>query len=87
MLIKASGPMLLRHRPRPPRLLRVLDLLAPSVLSALIVTQVFGGNRALVVDARLAGMAAAGIALAFRAPVLLVVAVAAAVTALTRALA
>jgi hypothetical protein len=44
-------------------------------------------GRRLVVDARLAGVAAAGIALLLRAPMLLVLAVAIATTALVRLLA
>jgi hypothetical protein len=44
-------------------------------------------GRRLVVDARLAGVAAAGIALLLRAPMLLVLAVAVATTALLRMLA
>jgi branched-subunit amino acid transport protein len=86
ILIKAAGPVLLGGRELPPRVLDIVRLLAPAVLAALVVTQVFGSGRSLVVDERLAGLAAAALALVFRAPVLLVVAVAAAVTALARLL-
>jgi hypothetical protein len=54
------------------------------VLAALVVTQLVGGDRELVLDERLAGIAAAGVALALRAPILVVVAVAAVTTALLR---
>jgi hypothetical protein len=64
----------------------VISLLAPAVLAALIVTQTIGGNHQYVFDARLAGLAAAAIALRFRAPLLVVVILAACVTALVRAL-
>ncbi len=86
MLIKATGPLLLGGRPLPPRLTSVLDLLAPAVLAALVVTQAVGGDRAIVLDERLAGLGAAAVALRLRAPILAVVVLAAAVTALLRAL-
>ena len=62
----------------------LVALLAPAVLAALVVTQVVGGERELVFDARLVGLGAAGIAVALRAPLLLVVIVAAEATALAR---
>jgi len=84
---KAVGPVVLGGRGLPRRLAGVLALLAPAVLAALVVTQTLGGGeRALLVDERLAGVAAAAVALWLRAPLLLVVAVAAAVTAALRAL-
>jgi hypothetical protein len=46
--------------------------------------QAFGDGQSLVVDERLIGVAAAGIALWRKAPLLLVVVVAAAVTAIAR---
>jgi branched-subunit amino acid transport protein len=84
--IKATGPVLLGGHALPQRLTDVLDLLAPSVLAALVVTQVVGGDREIVLDERLAGLAAAAVALRLRAPILVVIAVAAVVTALLRAL-
>lgn len=84
--IKALGPVLLGGRPLPGRLTRVMELLAPALLSALVVTQTLVQGEALVVDPRLAGVAAAGVALWRRAPALVVVVVAAATTALVRAL-
>jgi hypothetical protein len=56
------------------------------VLAALVATAVLARDGRLVVDARLAGLAAAGVAIALRAPILLVVVAAAATTALLRAL-
>jgi hypothetical protein len=47
----------------------------------------FVADRALVLDARAAGLAAAAVALAARLPFIVVVGVAAVATALTRALA
>jgi branched-subunit amino acid transport protein len=84
LLLKAAGPVLLGGRTLPPSLGGMLDLIAPSVLAALVVTQLVGGDRELVLDERLAGIAAAGVALALRAPILVVVAVAAVTTALLR---
>jgi hypothetical protein len=50
-----------------------------------VAVNTFGGDRALTLDARVLGVAAAAIAIWRRAPMLLVVVVAAAVTALARA--
>jgi branched-subunit amino acid transport protein len=85
VLLKALGPVLLGGRPLPERALGVVELLAPALLAALIATNTFSSGRALVVDARAAGVAAAAVALALRAPVLAVVVIAAGVTALLRA--
>ena len=71
-------------RTYPPRTRAVLSLLAPAVLAALIVTQTVGQNTSLVLDERLAGLAAAAAAVALRAPMLAVLAVAAVATATTR---
>ena len=84
--LKGAGPAVLGGRPLPDRLLRPLALLAPALLAALVATNVVGGERRLVLDARLLGIAVAGIAVWRRAPVLVVVVLAAAVTALGRAL-
>jgi branched chain amino acid efflux pump len=84
--MKSAGPVLLGGRAMPDRAMSVISLLAPAVLAALIVTQTIGGNHHYVFDARLAGLAAAAIALRFRAPLLVVVILAAAVTAVVRAL-
>ena len=83
---KAAGPVLLGGRQLPPRLVGALEHLAPAVLAALVVTQAVGGQGRLVLDARLAGLAAGAAAIALRAPLLAVVVVAAVTTALVRAL-
>ena len=85
MAVKALGPVLLGGRRLPPRVASVVRLLAPAVLSALVVTQTFAQGRSLVVDARVAGVAAAVVALRLRAPVLVVVIVAAIAAATIRA--
>jgi branched-subunit amino acid transport protein len=86
VMLKATGPVLLGGRELPPRLNALVGLLAPAVLAALVLTQVVGGHRELVFDARLVGLVAAGVAIALRAPLVLVVVIAAAATAAARAL-
>jgi len=84
--IKSAGPVLLGGRPVPARLTGVVELLAPALLGALVAVQTFGDGQTLTVDARLIGVAAAGLALWRKAPMLVVVIVAAAATALARAM-
>jgi uncharacterized membrane protein len=82
--IKAAGPVLLGGRPLPARLTSVVELLAPAVLAALVAVQTFGEGQSLVVDERLLGVAAAAVALWRKAPLLVLVVVAAATTAVAR---
>jgi hypothetical protein len=84
--LKGAGPLVFAGRPLPRGLAAVMPLLAPCLLAALVVGQTVGDGRALVVDARLAGVAAAAVALAMRAPLLVVLAAAAGVAAGARAL-
>jgi uncharacterized membrane protein len=63
----------------------VLDLLPAALLAALVAVQTLTDGAALVVDARIAGVAAAGLAVALRAPFALVVLAGVAVTAGLRA--
>lgn len=84
--LKGAGPLLLGGRELPLRVQGVVALLAPTLLAALIVVQAFADGRSLVLDARAGGLAAAGLAVVLRAPVLVTVLVAAAVAALLRAL-
>jgi hypothetical protein len=83
--IKAAGPVLVGGRELPPRAVAVIALLAPALLSALVITETFGDDGQLVLDERAAGVAVAAAALALRAPVLLAIALAALTTALVRA--
>ena len=86
-IIRASGPVALGGRELPSRLLGVVALLAPALLSALVMTETFRGEGTeLTLDARALGVAGAGVVLAFRGPLLLVMAVAMALTAGARAL-
>ena len=85
MAFKAAGPVLLGGRTLPPRLSGAFELLAPSLLAALVVTQALGEDGELVFDERLVGVAAAAAAIRLRAPLILVMVVAALSTALVRA--
>jgi branched-subunit amino acid transport protein len=84
--LKAAGPVLLGGRRLPTRARLVVGLLAPALLAALVVTQTFASGRHVVVDGRIAGVAAAVVALRLRAPILVAVVLAAGVTAGLRAL-
>ncbi len=85
--IKASGPLLLGTRKPTDRALAVIALLAPALLTSLVVYQTFGGHPSgLTLDARVAGLAVAGLALVARLPMAVVVISAAVATAAARAL-
>jgi branched-subunit amino acid transport protein len=84
--IKATGPLALGGRDLPPRLSGVVARLAPALLSALVVVETFGRDRALGVDESAVGLLAAALALAAKLPIVVVVIIAAAVTAGLRAI-
>jgi branched-subunit amino acid transport protein len=84
--IKAAGPVLVGGRELPVRAYGVIGLLAPALLTALILTDTFANGQDLTVDARAAGLGAAAIALALKAPMLVVVLVAAVAAAAVRAI-
>ncbi|MGW3724514.1 AzlD domain-containing protein [Streptomyces sp. NPDC000851] len=69
-----------------PLVKRLAALLPVALLAALTAQQTFADGRALMLDARVAGLAAAALALFLRAPFLLVVAAAVVVTAGVRAM-
>ncbi|MFD7665394.1 AzlD domain-containing protein [Streptomyces sp. NPDC059788] len=69
-----------------PLVKRLAALLPVALLAALTAQETFGDGHQLLLDAKAAGVAAAVVALLLRAPFLLVVAVAVAVTAGVRAL-
>ena len=85
--IKAAGPVIVGGRELPVGAYAVISLLAPALLTALILTDTFAREQDLTVDARAAGLACAGVAVALRAPLLLTVLVAAAGAAAVRAIA
>lgn len=68
-----------------PLVRRVAGLLPIAMLAALVAVQTLASGSALAIDARLAGLAVAIVALLLRAPFLVVVLAAAATAALLRA--
>jgi branched-subunit amino acid transport protein len=84
---KAAGPVLIGRRALPPTVRSLVDLLAPVMLMALVVTQTFGGDEEITVDARVVGVSVAVVAIWLRAHVIVAMAVAAAVTAGVRLIA
>jgi branched-subunit amino acid transport protein len=82
---KAIGLIVLGGRRLPDRLVRCIALLPAALLPALIVVATFGADRALVIDARAAGLALAVVAAWRRVPFPVVIVLAAAVTAGVRA--
>lgn len=85
-VLKAIGPFLAGGRALPPRLALVVGLLPAALLAALVAVQTVGAGQGVVLDARLAGLAAGGLAVWRRAPFALVVVAGMAATALLRAL-
>ena len=85
-LLKSAGPLLLGDRPLPPRLARLVTLLPPALLAALICVQVLAEPESVRPGARLAGVAVAALLAWRRAPFLVVVVGGCAGTALARAL-
>jgi hypothetical protein len=85
--LKLAGPLALGGRPLRPWMMSVVELLASALLAALVVVETFGKGRSLVLDARVLGVAFAVLAVWRRAPMIVVVLGAAAVTAIARLLA
>jgi branched-subunit amino acid transport protein len=86
-LAKAAGTLVLGSRELSPRSLNVTALVAPAILAALVVYETLTAKHGgMAVDARAAGLAAALLAILAKAPMIVVILVAAAVTAGLRAL-
>lgn len=85
--LKATGLLVLDHVRVPRTFSDVTALLPPALLAALVVVQTFADGSSLALDARAAGLAAGIVAVALRAPFIVVVIAAAAVTAGLRAVA
>jgi branched chain amino acid efflux pump len=84
--MKVVGPLTLGERPPSPRMLAITGLVAPALLAALVVYETFGAHgHGVALDARAAGLGAAIVAIALRAPMLAVILIAAAATAALRA--
>ena len=84
VLMKTLGPVLAGGRQPPAPLTRIIALVAPAVISALIVTGTFTQSQQLIIDARAAGVGVAAVALWFRVPAVLAMLMAAIVCALLR---
>ena len=84
LALKGAGPVLAGGRTLPGASARVVDLLAPALLAALVATNAFASDGELVLDERGAGLVAAGVAIALKAPLLAVIVVAAVTAALLR---
>ena len=89
VVTKAAGPVALGDRELPRPLTKVIDLLAPAILAALIAVGTFtNADGDLVLDARAAGLAAAAaVYVHSRRSILLAVGAAAVTAALVRAIA
>jgi branched-subunit amino acid transport protein len=66
---------------------RVVDFVPAALLSALVAVQALTSGHHLVIDGRLVGLAVAAVALAFRAPFIVVLLLAGAAGALVHVLA
>ncbi len=83
---KAVGTLVLGNRNLPPRALDVTALLAPALLAGLLVFETFAHHDGgITIDARAAGLGAAIVAILLKAPMWVVVLLAAAVAASLRA--
>jgi hypothetical protein len=84
--VKLAGLLVPAGALEKPLVRRLAALLPVALLAALTAQQTFADGHALVLDARVAGLGAAAVALVLRAPFLLVVAAAVLVTAGVRAM-
>ena len=82
--VKLVGHLLPRHWLAKPQVARLAALVTVALLSALVAVQAATSNGHVVLDSRLAGLGAAALALLAKAPFVVVVLVAAVVTALLR---
>jgi len=85
-LLKASGPAVLGNRTLPPPARAVVGLVAPVLLSALIVVELAGPDWRGLDGRAVIGVGVAGAAWALRAPLLVAVLLGALATAGLRAL-
>jgi hypothetical protein len=83
---KVTGLVFLGGRSLPPIFERCLALIPAAVVTALVMKDTFTNGQELVLDARALGIAVAGIAAWRKAPLIVVIVLGAAVTALVRQL-
>jgi branched-subunit amino acid transport protein len=84
--IKLVGHLVPEHWLAEPRVARTAALVTVALLSALVGVQTLTEGRELVLDARVPALAVAAVALALRAPFVVVVAAAALTAGVLRAL-
>jgi branched-subunit amino acid transport protein len=84
-VIKAAGPLVFGGREAHPAFLRVVAMMAPALLAALVVTSALADGHRLGVGADTAGVLVGGVLLWRGRSVVLAVVVAVVVTALLRA--
>ena len=81
---KVTGLVFLGGRSLPPMFERCLALIPAAVVTALVMKDTFTNGQDLVLDARALGIAVASIAAWRKAPLIVVIVLGAAVTALVR---
>ena len=86
-LLKLAGLSVPASWVEQPWVARVVDFVPAALLAALVAVQAFTSGHDLVVDGRLAGLAVAAVALALRAPFVVVLLLAGATGALVHVLA
>jgi branched-subunit amino acid transport protein len=84
VLLRTAGPLVMHNRSFPSRVERALQLAVPALLAAFVAVQALASHQRLVVDARLAGLAAAALAIMGRRSPLVILLVAAAAAAVFR---
>ena len=82
--LKFVGSIIPSHILEQPTVKKIVLLLPISLLSALVAVQTFASSQELVVDARVPALAAATVALRFKAPLILVVLISAVTAAALR---
>jgi branched-subunit amino acid transport protein len=82
---KVLGLVIVGDRELPPVLSRCLALIPAALLAAIVVKDTFSVGQELVLDARAAGVGAAALAAWRKVPLIGVIVIGAAVTALVRA--
>lgn len=85
-LLKLTGYVVPRRLLDNARVARVTTLIPVAMLASLVVVQTVGAGQAVVIDARVAGVAVAAVALVLRAPFLVVVVLAGVTAAALRAI-
>jgi branched-subunit amino acid transport protein len=86
-LLKLAGLAVPAEWMERPWLIRVVDFTPAALLAALVAVQAVAAGHSLVLDGRLVGLAVAALALAFRAPFIVVLVLAGATGALVHVVA